>query len=148
MRLAKKFQKKTLYNSIITYITKKGNKELATKLVNEALLKASKKLKLGSQLILAIAFKNLNVCVEVKDVSRRGKIFKIPFPITLKRQRYLSIKWFFKAVDEDTRACSYSEKIFLELVNLVKTKKAKSISYKEQNIKLAIANRSNIHYRW
>jgi small subunit ribosomal protein S7 len=84
----------------------------------------------------------------VKDVSRRGKIFKIPFPITLQRQRYLSIKWFFKAVDEDTRSCSYSDKIFLELVNLVKTKKAKSISYKEQNIKLAIANRSNIHYRW
>jgi ribosomal protein S7 len=92
MRLTQKFQKKTLYTSIITYITKKGNKELATKLVNAALLKATKKLKLGSQLILAIAFKNLNVCVEVKDVSRRGKIFKIPFPITLKRQRYLSIK--------------------------------------------------------
>jgi ribosomal protein S7 len=66
----------------------------------------------------------------------------------LQRQRYLSIKWFFKAVDEDNRSCSYSDKIFLELVNLVKTKKAKSISYKEQNIKLAIANRSNIHYRW
>lgn len=42
---------------------------------------------------------------------------------------------------------SFSDKICLELIQILKSNKAKSIVLKNQNLKLAIANRSNIHYR-
>jgi ribosomal protein S7 len=88
----KNLKMQTLYNSIINYLTKKGNKQLAKKLFHNSLIDASKKAKLSSQYLLALVFKKLSVSVEVKDVHRRGKTFKIPFFINLKRQRYLSIK--------------------------------------------------------
>ena len=88
----KSLKKQTLYNSIINYLTKNGNKELAKKNFHLSLIKASKIANIGSQYLLALVFKKLSVSVEVNDVHRRGKNFKIPFFITLKRQRYLSIK--------------------------------------------------------
>ena len=41
----------------------------------------------------------------------------------------------------------YSEKISLELIQILKSNRAKSFFLKQQNLKLAISNRSNIHYR-
>ncbi len=88
----KKVVKKTLFNLITNFMLKKGKKDLAKKVLKIALIKASKKINLGSQLILAIVFKKLRASVEVKDVKRRRNYLKIPFFIRLKRQRYLSIK--------------------------------------------------------
>lgn len=81
-----------MLNSIITFITKKGKKELAKKIFENALIKASKKMNLGCQYLLVNAFKKLASSIEVKDVKRRRKYFKIPFFISGNRQRYLSIK--------------------------------------------------------
>lgn len=89
----KKIVKKTsLLKALITFITKKGKKELARKIFQTALIKASKKMQLGSHFLLSHAFKKLQSSVEVKDVKRRRKLFKIPFFISSKRQRYLSIR--------------------------------------------------------
>lgn len=145
--LKKKQKKKTLLNAIITFITKKGKKELAKKIFQTALIKASKKTNLGCQFLLVNVFKRLHSSVEVKDVKRRRKFFKIPFFISLNRQRYLSIKWFFSSLKMNKNPISYSDKICLELVHILKTNRAKSIFLKNQNLKLAVANRSNIHYR-
>lgn len=87
-----KKNKKTLFNSIITFLTKKGKKELAKKIFQNALLKASRKLNLSCQFLLVNAFKKLHSSIEVKDIKRRRKRFKIPFFIKESRQRYLSIK--------------------------------------------------------
>jgi len=138
---------KTLFNLIVNYLTKKGNKDLAKKIIKNALLKASRKLKRGCQYILAIAFKRLSTFVEIKDVKRRRKYLKIPFFINPRRQRYLSVKWFFNAINQNKSSLSFSEKICFELVSILKSKRAKSILLKKQNIKLASLNRSNIHFR-
>lgn len=85
-------KKKTLLNVIVNFITKKGKKELAKKIFQSALFKASKKLNLGCQFLLLNVFKRLHSFIEIKDVKRRRKFFKIPFFINESRQRYLSIK--------------------------------------------------------
>jgi len=141
-------KKKTLLAAIINFITKKGKKELAKKIFQNALLKASKKLNLGCQFLLVNVFKRLHSFIEVKDVKRRRKFFKIPFFISENRQRYLSIKWFFSGVALNKNPIAFSEKICLELLSvLIKKKRSKSFFLKNQNLKLAVSNRSNIHYR-
>lgn len=143
-----KKKKKTLLTAISNFITKKGKKELAKKIFQHALLKASKKTNLGCQFLLVNAFKKLQSSIEVKEVKRRRKKFKIPFFISLNRQKYLSIKWFFGGVQLNMNPISYSEKISLELISILfKSNKSKSVTFKNKNLKLAIANRSNIHYR-
>lgn len=145
--MLKKLKTKSLLKAIVNYITKKGKKELAKKIFQIALLKASKKLHLESHLLLINAFNKLQSSVEVKEVHRRRKIFKIPFFINLKRQKYLSIRCFFRAVKINKNKVNFSDKIYLELVQIIKSNRAKSIFLKNQNLKLATANRSNIHYR-
>jgi ribosomal protein S7 len=140
-------EKKSLLKALITFITKKGKKELAKKTFQIALIKASKKTQLGSHFLLANVFKKLKSSVEVKDVTRRRKNFKIPFFIRPRRQKYLSIRWFFNAVRMNKNHIKFSDKICLELVQILKSNRAKSVILKNQNLKLAIANRSNIHYR-
>jgi len=54
----------------------------------------------------------------------------------------------FSGVALNKNSIAYSDKISLELVSiLLKTSEAKSIFFKNQNFKLAITNRANIHYR-
>ena len=80
---------------MLLLLRKKEKKELARRIFQVALLKASKKIHLGSHFLLSNAFKKLQSSVEVKDIKRRRKLFKIPFFIRPKRQKYLSIRWFF-----------------------------------------------------
>ena len=87
-----KKKKKTLLSAIVNFITKKGRKELAKKIFLNALLKTSKKTKLDCQFLLVNIFKRLCASIEVKDIKRRRKFFKIPFFIGEARQRYLGIK--------------------------------------------------------
>jgi len=87
-----KKKKKTLLSSIVNFITKKGRKELAKKIFLNALIKASKKMNLDCQFLLVNVFKRLCASIEVKDIKRRRKFFKIPFFISDVRQRYLGIK--------------------------------------------------------
>ena len=145
--LKTKLKKKSLLKALITFITKKGKKELVKKIFKTALVKASKKTNLGSHFLLANVFKKLQSSVEVKNVKRRRNFFKIPFFIRSKRQKYLSIRWFFNAVSMNKNQTNFSDKICLELVQVLKSNRAKSITLKNQNLKLAISNRSNIHYR-
>ena len=93
-------------------------------------------------------FIKLNSFVEVKKIRVRKRTIFVPFSINLKRRSYLVVKWLFEAIREDKkRSClsiRLAEEIFLVLSNkLAKSKKLRSI-----NIAQAIANRSNIHYRW
>lgn len=140
-------KKKTLFETIVCFITKNGNKDLARLLLGGALLKASKKLKLGPQLILALVFKKLAVSVEVKDVKRRRKYLKVPFFISPKRQKYLGVKWFFKAVNQNKTTTKLSIKICSELISVLKSSRSKALKLKKQNLNLAEANHSNIHFR-
>lgn len=146
--LKAKIKKKSLLKALITFITKKGKKELVKKIFQTALINTSKKIHLGSHFLLVNIFKKLHSTVEVKEVKRRRKVFKIPFFIRPKRQKYLSIRWFFSAVKMNKNHIKFSDKISLELVQILKSNRAKSVVLKNQNLKLAMANRSNIHYRW
>jgi ribosomal protein S7 len=141
-------KKKTLLTAISHFITKKGNKILAQKIIFSALIKASKKTNLSCEFLLLNSFKRLHSAIEVKEVKRKRKFLNIPFFIGENRQKYLSIKWFFNGVKLNKNAIRYSDKICLELISILfKYNQAKSVILKNKNLKLAIANRSNIHYR-
>ena len=83
--------KKSLYSILVGFITKNGNKSQATKIVNSAFLKVSKKTGLSKRQILLKLFLKLNSFVEVRKLKIRKRIFFVPFPTTLKRRLYLEL---------------------------------------------------------
>lgn len=141
-------RKKTIYDSFLGFLTKRGNKAIAKNLVDSAFLKAAKVLNIPTHILLFRVFSNLNSSVEAKRIKYRRGSYIVPFPTSRQRRTYLVIKWLVEAVKEDKRRHSYSEKLSFELVNVVKNISCKSLQRKQTNDSLASANKSNIHYRW
>jgi ribosomal protein S7 len=144
----KKFQNKNLYNKFIGFLIKKGNKIGAKNIVNHAFLNVSKKTGLPLHVVLLKLFLKLNSFVEVKRVRVQRSSHLVPFSIRLKRRSYLIIKWLMQAVKEDTSKVSMSEKLVFEISNTLKKVPSRSVKLRNFNISQALANRSNIHYRW
>lgn len=143
-----KTKNKNLYNKFLGFLIKKGNKIRARATLNDAFLLVSKKTGLPLQSILLKLFFKLNSFVEVKRVRVKRSSHLVPFSIRLKRRSYLIIKWLNQAIREDVRKVSMSEKLFVEILNTIKKAPSRSVKLRNFNISLALANRSNIHYRW
>jgi len=139
---------KNLYNKIINFFTKKGNKVKATKIVNEAFDKVSKETGLSFNSTLSKLFSKLNSFVEVKKIRVRRGFHLVPFPISHKRSTYLIIKWLIQAIKEDKRKISFSDKLFSEINQTISSSSSKSLEIKTSNISQVLSNRSNIHFRW
>jgi small subunit ribosomal protein S7 len=139
---------KNLYNKIINFFTKKGNKVKATNLVNGAFDKVSKSTGLSFNEILTKLYLKLNSFVEIKKIKVRRGFHLVPFPISHKRSTYLMIKWLLQAIKNDNRKVPVSDKLFLEINQTISSSSSKSLDIKNSNITQVLANRSNIHFRW
>jgi len=143
-----KSSNKTIYINFLGFLTKNGNKLVAKKIIDNAFLTASQYLSIPLHLVLIKVFFKLNSFVETKKVRIKRTTHTVPFGITFKRRSYLILKWLMEVVKEDSRKISTSKKLSFELINILKDKSSKSVLKKNLNINQAIANRSNIHYRW
>lgn len=139
---------RNLYGKFLGFLIKKGNKISAKSILNQAFFRVSKKTGLSLSNILLRLFLKLNSFVEVKRVRVRRSSHLVPFSIRLKRRYYLTIKWLLQSIKDDTRKVSMSEKLFLEISNTIKKLPSRSVKLRNLNISQALANRSNIHYRW
>lgn len=137
-----------LYTKFLGFLIKKGNKVAAKRLLDDAFFIVSKKTKISTQMSLVKVFSTLNSFVEVKKVRVRRRFVLVPFSINLKRRSYLIVKWLMLAVEEDKRKVSFSIKLADEILKVLKGLFSKSKALKNSNMAQAMANRSNIHYRW
>ena len=137
-----------LYNKFVGFITKNGKKPKAKVIFDSALFNVTQKLKIPLNKLLLKIFLKLNSYIEIKTIKIRKKIHFVPFPTTYKRRIYLVIKWIINATLEDKRKLKFSEKLSLEIFNLIKNKSSKSLKIKKNNFSKALINRSNLHFRW
>jgi small subunit ribosomal protein S7 len=137
-----------LYDKFVGFITKNGKKPKAKVIFDSALFNVTQKLKIPLNKLLLKIFLKLNSYIEIKTIKIRKKIHFVPFPTTYKRRIYLVIKWIINATLEDKRKLKFSEKLSLEIFNLIKNKSSKSLKIKKNNFSKALINRSNLHFRW
>jgi len=137
-----------LYNKFVGFITKNGKKPKAKVIFDSALFNVTQKLKIPLNRLLLKIFLKLNSYIEIKTIKIRKKVHFVPFPTTYKRRIYLVIKWIINATLEDKRKLNFSEKLSLEIFNLIKNKSSKSLKIKKNNFSKALINRSNLHFRW
>jgi ribosomal protein S7 len=134
---------------IYKFLIKKGKKTKAKRLVFEGFNKAQKVLKIRVFDLPKIIQKKLNTFVETKHMKiRRGRYF-VPFPVGPKRRIYLASKWFLTAVLQNKQREPFVNKFAKEVISLVRKKKnSAAYKFKDENIKKALQNKSNVHYRW
>ena len=142
------FNSKTLYSKFLGFLIKKGKKNVAKKTLDRAFADASIKTGFSLHYLLLKVFSKLNTFVEVRKIRIRRRSYIVPFSINTKRRSYLAIKWLVSAVDQDNRKISMAEKLSNEICKIVTDSPCKSLKTKDFNNSQAVANRSNIHYRW
>jgi len=150
LNIKSKILVKSFYNTFLGLLIKKGNLVSAKTILDHAFTAVLKTIEIPFNLIIFKIILLLNTFVEVKQVKKYKKFnYHIPFPITLKRKLYLSVKWIVDSALEDKRKLPFFEKISHEIVLLL-TNKSISKSYKKKykNLDLAMANKSNVHFRW
>jgi ribosomal protein S7 len=140
--------KKTLYSILINFITKNGNKSAGIKIFNSAFSIVSKKTGFSTRQILLKLFLKLNSFVEVRKIKIRKRVFMVPFPTTLKRRLYLTMKWLMEASKSNTRKMPISQKLAEEIEQTIMTNSSNSLKIFKENMNMALKNRSNLHYRW
>jgi small subunit ribosomal protein S7 len=141
-------KKRSLYQHLLGFVVKKGNKISSKRILDSAFLDVSRKLGIPVHIILLRIFLKLNTFVEAKKVRIRRSTHIVPFSITFKRRFYLAVKWLLDSVKEDKRKLPFYKKLSTEIFNLLQKKTSSSLKKKEKNISLSLLNRSNIHYRW
>jgi ribosomal protein S7 len=140
---------KAIYINFLGFLTKKGNKVIAKKILDEAFLEVSLKTNQPVHILLIKVFLKLNSFVEIKKIKFRRSTHVVPFVLTsFKRKSYLIIKWLMEVVEQDKRKVPIAKKLSKEILNILKNKSSKALIKKKMNTKNAVINRSNIHFRW
>jgi ribosomal protein S7 len=137
-----------IYNKIVGFFIKEGNKINAKDIVDWSFSELSKTTKKPIHLILIKIFLKFNNFVEVKKIKSRRNSHIIPFPINFKRKIYLILRWIMSSIKEDKRKISTKKKFFFELLSIYTNKKAKSLIKNNLNKTGAFKNKSNAHFRW
>lgn len=150
LNIKSKILVKNFYNTFLGLLIKKGNLVSAKILLDHAFTTVLKTIEIPFNLIIFKIILLLNTFVEVKQIKKYKKFnYHVPFPITLKRKLYLSVKWIVDSALEDKRKLPFFEKISHEIVLLLTNKSiSKSYKKKHKNLDLAMANKSNVHFRW
>jgi ribosomal protein S7 len=143
-----KITSSNLYFKMLGFLIKQGKKTKASKIITLTFLKLNYFFKKSLCYLLNKIFFSLNVFVETKILKSRRNRFIIPFPISLKRRMYLSLKWLLLTVKNNKKKHTFSKKLFKEIVALINTKNSETSKLKFKNHLLALSNRSNTHYRW
>jgi len=139
---------KTLYKKFLGFLIKKGNKTVAKNILDRTFFMVSKVTGLSMHVLMLKLFLSLNSFVEVKKVRVGRRSLLVPFSITLKRRSYLIVKWLMQAIKEDNKKTPLSARLADEIVSVLSGSLSKSKKLRNLNISQAMANRSNIHYRW
>lgn len=146
-----KFKKKNFFNLYLKFISftfKTGKKFFWEKIFSKIFNTLSLNYKYSRSFLLAKIFIRLFTRVELKKVKSRKRVTYIPFFITIKRSLFLALKWIFLSILKNNNNISTSNKLYLEISQIIFLRNSESIKKLFDNNTNSFNNRSNMYYRW
>ena len=138
------------YNServqrLINRVMLNGKKQLAERMVYEAMDIAAKKLKNDDQLeVLNKALDNIKPAVETRSRRVGGANYQIPFEVRGQRQSHLTLMWFVAAA-RARKGMPMAERMAAEIVDAYNGAGA-AVKKREDTHKMAESNRAFAHF--
>ncbi len=148
--LVRDIQPDRTYNSVmvqkvINRVMRDGKKQMAEKLVYEAMEKAAKKLKVDNPLdVFEQALKNVQPHVETRSRRVGGANYQIPFEVKGQRQNHLTIMWFVAAA-RARRGIGMADRLAAEFMDAYNGA-GSAVKKREDTHKMAEANRAFAHF--
>ena len=144
-----KILKNLFYAKFLGVLMKKGKKTSAKRILDNVLVKVSRKTGLPVNLILYKVFFKLNTFVEIRRIRFRRSSYIVPFSIPFSRRIFLVLKWIFLSLKFDKRKIGSVNKLSIEIFRILKNlPSSQSLKLKTLNNSQAFANKANIHFRW
>lgn len=138
------------YNServqrLINRVMLNGKKQIAERIVYEAMDNATKKLKQEDALeVLNKALDNVKPSVETRSRRVGGANYQIPFEVRGQRQSHLTLMWFVAAA-RARKGMPMADRLAAEIVDAFNSTGA-AVKKKEDAHKMAESNRAFAHF--
>lgn len=145
---SKIFINRYILKKIINFLTKKGKKVLARKILKKIFINLREITGKNPYIILYLALNNLKPHIGTRKMRKAGRIEEVPVPFKKNRQTYLIFKWFFLSIKEN-KLKNYKcfNLIIKEILDLLNNG-GNSIVFKKKLIENAYRNRAICHFRW
>ncbi|MCA9348709.1 30S ribosomal protein S7 [Candidatus Saccharibacteria bacterium] len=134
-----------LVQRLINKVMLHGKKQLAEKLVYEAMEQAAKTLKEKDPLeVLIKALDNVKPSLETRSRRVGGANYQIPFEVKGQRQTHLTLMWFVAAA-RGRKGIPMAKRLSLEIVDAFNNT-GTAVKKKEDTHKMAESNRAFAHF--
>ena len=145
------FYPESKYNSLIlakfiNFIMYDGRKDVAQKIIYNALEQIRSKTKEDPIKIFNDAISNIRPNLEVRSRRVGGATYQVPVEVKTKRSQTLALRWLLEATRKRKNK-TMSERLFNELMD-ASQKKGTAIKKREDTHKMAESNKAFAHYRW
>ncbi|MAV62055.1 MAG: 30S ribosomal protein S7 [Candidatus Pelagibacter sp.] len=138
--------KSPIVPKLINSIMYDGKKNVAQKIIYDAIEKIKTKTKEEPITIFNEAINNIKPTVEVRSRRVGGATYQVPVEVKSKRAQALAIRWLIDASRK--RKDKYmSDKIFHEIFDAYE-KRGSAVKKKEDVHKMAESNKAFAHFRW
>lgn len=141
-----------VYNSpkvtkFANYIMQKGKKNIAERVVIDALNEVKEKAKVENPLeVFETALKNTSPLMEVRSRRVGGANYQVPREVRPERRQALSMKWIIEAARSKKGAEMY-KKLADEIISAAKNE-GEAVKKRENTHKMAEANKAFAHFTW
>lgn len=130
---------------LINRVMLNGKKQIAERLVYDAMEKAAVKLKSDSPLeVLNKALDNIKPSLETRSRRVGGANYQIPFEVRGQRQSHLTLMWFVAAA-RARKGMPMAERMSAEIVDACNNTGA-AVKKREDTHKMAESNRAFAHF--
>jgi small subunit ribosomal protein S7 len=130
---------------LINRVMLNGKKQLAERLVYNALEKSAQRLKVDNPLdVFEQAMKNVQPHVETRSRRVGGANYQIPFEVKGQRQNHLTLMWFVAAA-RSRKGMSMEDRLAQELMDAYNNT-GTAVKKREDTHKMAEANRAFAHF--
>lgn len=138
-----------LVQKLINRVMKAGKKQLAQRIVYEALELIKKAGNEEPLKILELAISNISPRMEVRPRRVGGASYQVPSEVRGDRKISLAIRWLIQAAMKRSSKeyHSFSQKLSVEIIDAGKNL-GEAIRKREMMQKMADANRAFSHFRW
>ncbi|XP_015112672.1 28S ribosomal protein S7, mitochondrial [Diachasma alloeum] len=152
----------SVVDKFINYVLRKGKKELARSLVEEALEKVKRSqleryhkarpeeranIILSPKEVLHAAVINCKPVMELMTMKKGGSNYRVPIPVLERRQRFLSMNWIIQAAQDKNGRIPFSTQLAKELIDAADNQ-GRVVKKKQDLHKMCEANRAYAHFRW
>tara|TARA_Y100000590_G_scaffold90655_1_gene102248 strand:+ start:1194 stop:1664 length:471 start_codon:yes stop_codon:yes gene_type:complete len=138
--------KSLILSKFINFIMYDGRKAAAEKIIYTALDKIKDKTKEDPIKIFNDAISNVRPNLEVRSRRVGGATYQVPVEVKTKRSQTLALRWLLDA-SRKRKNKTMSDKLFNELLD-ASQKKGSAIKKREDEHRMAEANKAFAHYRW